>query len=95
MSILKAKFHLTPLKAASALKVASTSICIRVGRFRILGGGGGGVGLEYWGGQGGGFPAGTWRRTDVDATQRRHFDVMCPLGFYKSVPNNYISHLKI
>ena len=30
---------------------------------------GGGQGLEYWGSQGGGkFPAGTWRRNDVDAT---------------------------
>ena len=57
-------------------------------------GGGGKQGLEYWGGGGGGkvwnigggwrgeFPAGTWRRTDVDATQRRRIDVMCPLGFF-------------
>ena len=34
--------------------------------FRILGG----QGLQYWGsqGEGGKFPAGTFRRTDVDAT---------------------------
>ena len=65
-------------------------LLIGVGRFRILGvGGGGGAGvqgLEYWRGQGGQIPSRT----------RRHFDVMCPLGFNTSVPNtcNYISHLK-
>ena len=41
---------------------------IGVGRFRILGG----QGLEYWGGGGG---------EGVMASHRRHFDVMCPLGF--------------
>ena len=40
---------------------------IGVGRFRILGWGG--QGLEHWGGaRGAKFPAGTWRRNDVDAT---------------------------
>ena len=45
---------------------------IDVGRFSILGGGGGGASLEYWGPRGGGgkFPAGTWCRIGV----------MCPLG---------------
>ena len=68
----------------------SLSERIGVGRFRIRGGGG----------QGGGqFPAGTWRHTDVDATQRRRIDVISTscahLVFNKSMPNNYISHLKI
>ena len=66
---------------------------IGVGRFRILGG----QGLEYWGK--GEFPAGTWRRNDVDATYRRHIDVIstscAQLVFNKSVQNNYISHLII
>ena len=59
----------------------SKSMIIGVGRFRILGGGGGGQGLEYRGGGGGqGGPN----------SQQAH-DVVCN----KSVPNNYISHLKI
>ena len=39
--------------------------CIGVGRFRILGGP-----------RGAKFPAGTWRRTDVDATYWRRIDVI-------------------
>ena len=65
---------------------------IGVGRFRILGEGG--QGLEYWGAKGGGgkFPAGTWRRNDVASTSfRRHV----PTRLGKSVPNYYISHLKV
>ena len=69
---------------------------IGVGRFRILGGGRrGGQGLEYWGGArfrilgGQGGPnskqahAGvlTSMRRNVTTSHRRHFDVMCPLGF--------------
>ena len=41
---------------------------IGIGRFRILGGG---QDLEYWGGGAkrvAKFPAGTWRRNDVDAS---------------------------
>ena len=37
---------------------------IGVGRFRLLGG----QGLEYWGGKGAKFPAGTSPRNDVNAT---------------------------
>ena len=37
------------------------AVCIGVGRFRICGGGVGGA-------RGAKFPAGTWRRNDVDAT---------------------------
>ena len=44
---------------------------IGVGRFRIFGGGGGGGGGERGKGREGTFPAGTWRRNDVDA-HRRH-----------------------
>ena len=57
---------------------------IGVGRFRILGGGG--QGLEYWGGQWGpnsqqahNVVLTSMRRNDV--AHRRHFDVMCQLGF--------------
>ena len=57
-------------------------------RFRILGGPGGGK-----------FPAGTWRRTGVDATYQRRIDVIsmsCTHSVVnKSVSNNYISHTKI
>ena len=35
------------------------------------------------------------RRCYVTTSHRRHFDVMCPQDFNKSVPNDYISHLKI
>ena len=66
--------------------------CIGVGRFRILGGGGGGAGgqsLEFWGGgggaRGGQIPSrhmtSKRRRCDVMTSHRRHFDVVCPLGF--------------
>ena len=59
---------------------------IGVGRFRILGG----QGLKYLGGGGGGGRGGKipsrhmasyYRRCDVTTSHRRHFDVMCPLGF--------------
>ena len=68
-----------------------SNIC--VGRFRILGG----QGLEYWEAQGG---ANSQQAHDVDATQRRHIDVISTscahkVFFIKTVPNNYISHLKI
>ena len=49
---------------------------------RILGGGGGAR-------RGAKFPAGTRRRTDVISTSCAHW------VFNKSVPNYYISHLKI
>ena len=77
---------------------------IGVGRFRILGVGGGGArfrilggrgqGLEYWGGaMGGQIPSrhmtSSRRRCDVILTSCAH------KVFHKSVPNNYISHLKI
>ena len=52
---------------------------IGVGRFRILGGGGGGQDSEYWGAKGG---ANSQQAQDVVTTShRRHFDVVCPLGF--------------
>ena len=54
---------------------------IGVGRFRILGGGGG-QGLEYWywgGWQGG--PNSQQAHDVVLTSMRRHFDAMCPLGF--------------
>ena len=56
---------------------------IGVGRFRILGGGGGGARFRILGGGqgGGGIPS-------------SQFDAMCPLVFNKPVPNNYISQLK-
>ena len=57
---------------------------IGVGRFRILGGG---QGLEYWGG--GGTRWGQIPSIDVISTSCAH------KVFNKSVPNNYISHLKI
>ena len=48
---------------------------IGIRRFRILGD----QGLEYWGVQGG---ANSQEAHDVVTTShRRHFDVMCPLGF--------------
>ena len=48
------------------------------------GGGGGGQDLEYWRGQGGG------------QILSRHISTSCAHKiFNKSVPNNYISHLKI
>ena len=64
----------------------SSSCGIGVGRFRILpgGGGGGGQGLEYWRGRGQ-IPSrhmtSSRCRCDVTTSHRRHFDVMCPLGF--------------
>ena len=48
-------------------------------KVRNIGGGGGG---EYWGAKGG-------------QIRSSHFDVMCPLGFNKSVPDKYISYLKV
>ena len=51
---------------------------IGIGRFRILGGGGGGQGLEYWGGQGG---PNSQQAHDVVTTSMQRNDVVCPLGF--------------
>ena len=57
---------------------------IGVGRFRILGGPRFRI---FWGGQGGGgqIPSrhmkSKRRRCDVTTSHRRHFDVVCPLGF--------------
>ena len=62
-------------------------LCIvGVGRFRILGGGGGRgeQGLEYWGGARGGGGANSQQAHDVVTTSMRRNDVadaMCPLGF--------------
>ena len=59
-------------------------LVISVGRFKILGGGGGG----------GGKAAGARFRILGGGPRGGNFNVMCPpLGFNKSVPNNYISHL--
>ena len=45
---------------AFALLLFPPAYIIGIGRFRILGGGGGGQGLEYWGAKWGAkFPAGT------------------------------------
>ena len=52
-------FHIIPAQQLTD----QTAHAIGEGRFSIWGGG---QGLEYWGG--GKFPAGTWRRNDVDAT---------------------------
>ena len=52
---------------------------IGVGRFRILGGG---QGLEYWGRGGGGGSRGQIPSRHM-TSHRRHFNVMCPLGFSK------------
>ena len=49
---------------------------IGVGRFRILGGG---KVKNMGGGQGG--PNSQWAHDIVLTSMRRHFDVMCPLGF--------------
>ena len=75
----------------------SSSFSIGVGRFRTLEGG---QGLEYGGGRVGGGGGGKTgqipsRHMTVDAKKRRCIDAMCPLFFFKSVPNNHISHLKI
>ena len=59
----------------------SICVCIRVGRFRILGGGGGGQGLEYWGG---GFQAG-----NVVMTLMRPNDVASTL-FRRHVPSKFL-----
>ena len=62
------------------------------------GGGGGGSRFRIWGGGAKGG-ANSKQAHDVVTTSitshRRHFDVMCPLGFNKSEPDNHISHLKI
>ena len=78
-------------------------------RRKVLNNGGGGQALEYrgggqaleyrGGGKGGQIPSrhmtSYLRRCDVTTSHRRHFDVMCPLVFNQSVPDNYISPLKI
>ena len=65
---------------------------IGVGRFRILGG----KGLEYGGCKGG---PNSQQALDVITTSMRRIDVMSTscahCVFNKSVPNNYISHVKI
>ena len=71
----------------SDTKSMNILINIGVGRIRILGGGGG-QGLEYlWGGGAGG--PNSQQTHDVTSTPCAY------KGFNKSVPNNYISHLKI
>ena len=69
-------------------------LVVGVGRFRVLGGEG--QGLEYWGGQGG---PNSQQAHDVITMSMRHNDVIsmsyAHKVFNKSVPNNYISHLKI
>ena len=91
------RFHLEPEIARSADQR------IGVGRFRILGGGGG-QGLEFWGGQGeAGGGANSQQAHDVVTTSMRRNDVAStsfrrrvPIRFFiQSVSNNYISHLKI
>ena len=69
------------------------SVHIGVGRFRILrgvgGGGGGGAKFRNLGGRAKGgvgqIPSrhimSQRRRCDVTTSHRRHFDVVCPLGF--------------
>ena len=65
---------------------------IGVGRFRILGGGGGGGGGGANSQQAHDVVVTSMRRNDVASTSfRRHV----PTRFSKSVPNYYISHLKI
>ena len=64
-------------------KTLSHLLLIGLGRFRILGWG---QGLEYWCGQGGGQSPSRHmmslrHRCDVTTSHRRHFDVMCLLGF--------------
>ena len=54
---------------------SGSTLFIGVGSFRILGG----QGLEYWRGQGG--PNSQQANDVVTTSHRRHFDVMCPLGF--------------
>ena len=48
-----------------------------------MGGGGGRQGLEYWGGEGRGKGGANSKQAHdvVTTSNRRHFDVMCPLGF--------------
>ena len=57
--------------------------CIGVGRLRILGGAR--FRILGGGGKGGQIPSrhmtSYGRRCDVITSHRRHFDVMCPLGF--------------
>ena len=56
---------------------------IGVGRFRILGGGGGGQGLEYWGG------ANSKQGHDVILTSMRHNDV-ASTSFRRHVPTRFL-----
>ena len=58
-------------KGPKCLAAQSVRLNIGVGRFRILGGGGG-QGLEYWGGQGG---AKSQQAHDVVLTSMRRNDV--------------------
>ena len=57
----KERTHKSVLDTCFVYNGATVYKGIGVGRFRKLGG----QGLEYWGAK---FPAGTWRRDDVDAT---------------------------
>ena len=66
----------------------SSRYIIGVGRLRILGAGGG-QGLEYWGWGGKEGRANSQLAHEVVKTSCAH------KVFNKSVPNNYISHLKI
>ena len=61
---------------------------IGVGRFRIMGGGGGGQGLEYWRGQGGGG-ANSQQAHDVVMTSMRRNDV-ASTSFRRHVPTRFL-----
>ena len=82
------------------LKGMTSNDIIGVGRFRILGGPRFRIFFFFWGGGGGGKGGPNSQQAhDVVTTSMRRNDVTLTscahLVFNKSVPNNYISHLKI
>ena len=76
-------------KIQDELKTATWTehyVCIGVGRFRILGGGGGGQGLEFCGGQGG---PNSQQAHDVVTTSMRRNDV-ASTSFRRHVPTRFL-----